>query len=126
MVAPLHQVCTNGLSSTLNSIQHASCIAELVQGRSEPANRCQGEIPDDPFGVNSPSGPTDRHATDLGEFPVPNELCPPARAQMRADEFGDFGVGATAEEVADLDHVEVVGPIPSRSRRVAQARREGA
>jgi len=53
----------------------------------------------------------------------PDELCPPARAQMRADEFG---VGATAEEVVDLDHVEVVGPIPSRSRRLAQARREGA
>ena len=48
----------------------------------------------------------------------PDDRCPPARAQMRADEFGDFGVGATAEEVADLDHVESVGPIPSRPYRV--------
>jgi hypothetical protein len=44
------------------------------------------------------------------EFPVPDQLRPPTRLKMRADEFSDLDVRASSEEVADLDDVKVVGP----------------
>lgn len=54
------------------------------------------------------------------EFPVPDQLNPPTRPEMRGNEFSDLDICASSEEVADLDDVQVVGPDRASDAELAE------
>ena len=58
------------------------------------------------------------------ELPVAGELGPATGGEVRGDEVGDIDVGSSGEQVAELDHVEIIGPgvvgDAERARRVSE------
>jgi hypothetical protein len=64
----------------------------------------------DRTGLHGATRSADGDPTNGFEFPVPDQLRPPAGPKKRADELGDLDICASPEEVADLDDVKVVGP----------------